>query len=84
MEHPRGNPTGNEPVPFHNCSKNRPTDIQNSEQHVTTTITGDLTIPTLTTTTPLIEEGLMRNEQTEEVYVPLTSTVLLERKQETL
>ena len=63
-EHPPGNETGKEPVPFLNSSKNRPTDIQNSEQHVTSTLTGDTRIPPLTTTTPLIVEGLVRDEQT--------------------
>ena len=43
---------------------------------------GDTTTPTLTIATPLIEEGLMRDEQTNEVYLPLTSTVVLKRKQE--
>ena len=74
----------NEPIPFLNCSKNCPTDIQNSKQHVTTTLTVDTTIPPLTTTIPLIEEGLVRDEQTNEVYLPLTSTVVLKGKQETL
>ena len=45
---------------------------------------GDTTTPTLTIATPLIEEGLMRDEQTNEVYLPLTSTVVLKRKQEML
>ena len=31
-EHPPGNQIGNEPVPLLTCSKNCPTDIQNSEQ----------------------------------------------------
>ena len=35
-------------------------------------------------TTSLIEEGLLRDEQTNEVFVPLTSTVVLKRKQEML
>ena len=83
-EQPPGNQTGNEPVPFSNCSKNCPTDIQNSEQHVTTTLNGDIITPPLTTTTPLIEEGLVRDEQTNEIYLPLTSTVVLKRKQEML
>ena len=83
-EHPPRNQTGNEPVRFLNCSKNCPTDIQNSEQHVTTTLTGDTTIPPLTTTTPLIEEGLVSDEQTNEVYLLLTSTVVLKRKPEKL
>ena len=38
----------------------------------------------LTTATPLIEEGLVRDEQTNELYLPLTSTVVLKRKQEML
>ena len=79
-EHPPGNQTGNEPKPFLNCSKNCPTDIQDSEQHVTTTLTGGKTIPPLTTTTPLIEKGLVREEQTNEFYIPLTSTVVNEKK----
>ena len=74
----------NEPEASLSCSKNSPTDIQNSEHHVTTTITGDTTIPPLTTTTPLIEGELVRDEQTNEVYLPLTSTVVLKRKQEML
>ena len=45
---------------------------------------GDTTTLPLTTATPLIEEGLVRDEQTNEIYLPLTSTVVLKRKQETL
>ena len=79
-----GNQTGNEPVPSLNCSKNSSTNIQNTEQNVVTTPTGGTTTPPLTTATPLIEEGLVRDEQTNEVYLPLTSTVVLKRKQEML
>ena len=49
-----------------------------------TTPNGLTTNPPLTTATPLIEEGLVRVEQTNEVYLPLTSTVVLKRKQEML
>ena len=42
------------------------------------------TTPPLNTATPLIEEGLMRDDQTNELYLPLTSTVVLKRKQEML
>ena len=83
-EQPSGNQTGNEPVPFPNCSKNCPTDIQKPEQHVTTTLKGDTATPPLTTATPLNEKGLVRGEQTKEVYLPLTSTVVLKRKQKML
>ena len=76
--------TGIEPVPFLDCSKNSSTNTQNTEQHVVTTPNELTTTPPLTTATPLIEEGLVRNEQTNEMYLPLTSTVVLERKQEML
>ena len=59
-EHPTGNQTGKEPVPFLNCFKNRPTDIQNSEQPKNTTITGDTTVLPLITTTPLIDDEMNR------------------------
>ena len=49
-----------------------------------TTPNGLTTTPLLTTATPLIEEGLVRDERTNEVYLPLTSTVVLKRKQEML
>ena len=81
-EQPPGNQTGNEPVPFRDCFKNCLIDIQNSEQHVTTKITGDTTIPPVTRAAPLIEERLAREKQTHEVYLPFTSTVVLKRKQE--
>ena len=83
-EQSSGNQTGNKPVPFLDCSKNYSTDIQSTVQHVATTLNGDTTTPPLTTETPLIEEGLVRDEQTNEVYLPLTSTVVLKRKQDML
>ena len=49
-----------------------------------TTPNGDTTTPPLTTATPLIEKALVRDEQTKEIYLPLTSTVVLKRKQEML
>ena len=49
-----------------------------------TTPNGDTTTPLLSTATPLIEEGLVRDEQTNEVYLPLPYTVVLKRKQEML
>ena len=48
------------------------------------TPTGNTTIPPLTPTTLLIGEGLVRDEQTNDVYLPLTTTVVLKRKQEKL
>ena len=83
-EQSSGNQTGIEVVPFLDCSKNSSTNTQNTEQHVVTTPNGDKTTPPLTTATPLIEEGLVRDEQTNEVYLPLASAVVLKRKQEML
>ena len=83
-EQPSGNQTRNEPVSFLNCSKNCSTDIRNTEQHVVTPLMGDTTTPPLTTATPLIGEALVRDEQRNEVYLPLTSTVVLKRKQQML
>ena len=83
-EQSSGNQTGNEPVSFLDCSKNSFTNTQNTEQHVVTLPNGDTTTPLLTTATPLIEEGLVRDEQTNEIYLPLTSAVVLKRKQEML
>ena len=76
--------TGKEPVPFLDCPKKSSTITQNTEQLVVTTPNGLTTTPLLTTATPLIEEGLVRDERTNEVYLPLTSTVVLKRKQEML
>ena len=83
-EQHQGNQTGNEVVPFLDCAKISSTNTQNTEQHVVTTPSGLTTTPLVTTATPLIEGGLVRDEQTNEVYLPLTSTVVLKRKQEML
>ena len=82
-EQPPGNQTGNEPVPIPDYPKTS-TNTQNAQQHAETTPSRDITTSPLTTATPLIEEGLVRDEQTNEVYLPLTSTVILKRKQEML
>ena len=83
-EQPPGNQTRNEPVPFINCSEKRPTDIQISEQHIKTTPTEETTSPSLTIRNPIIEEGLVRDEQTNNIYIPLNSTVVLQQKQRML
>ena len=49
-----------------------------------TTLSGDTTTSPLTSATPPIEEALFRDEQTNEINLPLTSTVILKRKQEML
>ena len=76
--------TGNEPAPFVSCSNSCPTDIKKSKEHTKATLTGNTTNPLLTINFLLIEERLVRDEQTNELYLPLTSTVVLKRKQEML
>ena len=78
------NQTGNELVLFLDCSNNSSTTSQNTEQHVVTKPNGDTATSPLTAATPLIEERLVRDEQTNEIYLPLSSTVVLKRKQEML
>ena len=82
-EQPPGNQTGNELVPFLDCSKIS-TNTQNAEQHAVTTHSGDTTTSPLTNASPLIEERLVRDEHIKEIYLPLTSTVILKRKQKML
>ena len=55
---------------------------KSQNKHVTTTLIRETTITPIRTTTPLIEEGLVKDEQTNEVYLPITSTVVLKRKPE--
>ena len=58
------------------------TDIQDSLKNIIITLTRDNINPLLTKTTPHIGEGLVRDEQTNELYLPLTSTVVLKHKKE--
>ena len=84
MKQPQGNQRWNGPVPFFICSNSCPTEIQESEKRILTTFKGDTTVLPLTITTSLIEERLVRDEQTNDLYITLTSTVVLKRKQEML
>ena len=61
-----------------------PVDIQESDKHFLTTLNQDNNNFPITMTTPLIEEMLVRLEQSIELYLPLTSTVVLKRKKELL
>ena len=49
-----------------------------------TTADGDSSKSPLASTTPHIEDRLVRDEQTNETYLPLSSTVVLKRKVELL
>ena len=79
---PPGNQTGNEPVRILSCFKSCPSDIHESENLKLTTLNGDTAIPRLTIKTPSLEERLVRDEETNELYLPITSTVVLKRMQE--
>ena len=72
-----GKHTGNEPVPFLHCSNCCPTDVQYSDEHIMTTLNVESSIPTLTKTTPHNEQRLVKNEQNNELYRPLTSLGVL-------
>ena len=75
-EQPLGYQRGNDPVPFFCCSNSCPTNIQESEEYTMTTFTVDTPIWPLTTTIPIIEERLVRDEKTNEFCLPLNSTVV--------
>ena len=75
-EQPPGNQIATKPVSFFSCSNNFSTKIHETTEYTTTTLTGDTNIPPLTITTTLIEERLLRDEETNELYLPITSTVV--------
>ena len=83
-QQPPGNQIVDEPVWLLSRSNSCPTGIQESNNHKLTTFNGDTTIPALTITTPILEERLVREEENNELYLPLTSAVVLKRKQEML
>ena len=78
------NQTRNGLVPFLNHSNSYPTDFQESRKYILTTLNGASSIFPLTLTAPHREEELVRYEQTNEFRLPLTSTVVLKRKNQTL
>ena len=72
----------NEQVLFLDDPNNCPADIQESRKHIITTPDGDSSFFPLASTTPHIEERLMRYKQANELCLPLSSTVVLKRKKE--
>ena len=73
--------SGIEQVPLLDSCNSCLTDIQDSSKHILTSPDVDSSIIPLTITTPHIEERLVRDEQTNEMYFRLTSTVVLKREQ---
>ena len=72
---------GNEPGPLSSHSNICPAGTQESGNYMTTTLKGNTNICPLINTTPDIEETMVRDQLNNELYLPLTSTVVLERKE---
>ena len=79
-----GNQTGSTPVECPSDSKKQQHEIQRNETDITNHDSGDDNIPPPRITTSQIEELLVRNDITNELYMPLSSTIVLKRKKEML
>ena len=77
-----GDQTGNTSVQWPNDSKKQQHEIQRNEIHIKTLDNGDDNISTPVITTSQIEERLLRDDFTNELYMPLSSTIVLKRKKE--
>ena len=78
------NQTRSTPVQCPNDSKKQQNEIQRNEIDIATYDNGDDNISLPEITTLQIEERLVRNDFTNELYVPLSSTFVLKRKKEML
>ena len=78
------NQTRNTPVQCPNDSKKQRHELQQNEIDMTTHGTGDDNMPPPKKTTSQIEEQLVRDDNTNELYMPLSSTIVLKRKKEML
>ena len=72
------------PVKNLNDSKKRQSEIQRHERSMIATDNGDVNISPPKITNSRIEEQLARDEITNDLYMPLTCTTDLKRKQEML
>ena len=79
-----GNQTGNTPVQSLNDSKERQFEIQRDEMNITGNDNGDENFPPPKIKKKQIEEQLVRDDITNELYMPLSSTIVLKRKKELL
>ena len=79
-----GNQTGSTPVQTSNDSKKPQSEIQRYEMNITAYNNGDDNISPSKITTAQIEEQLVRNAFSNELYMPLSSTIVLKRKKELL
>ena len=74
------NQTRSTPVQCPNASKKDRNEIQPNETDMTTNDSGDDNIPPPKITTLQIEERLVKDDITIELYMPLSSTIVLKRK----
>ena len=79
-----GNQTGSTPVQRLNDSKKCQSEIQRPEMNMTANENGDDNISRLKITTSQNEEKLVRDDFSNELYMPLSSTIVLKRKKEML
>ena len=79
-----GNQTRSELVPGLKDTKNPNSEIQRNEINMMTFDNGDDNISPPVITISQIEERLVRDETTNELYMPLSSTIVLKRKKEML
>ena len=77
-----GNQTRSELVPSLNDAKKPNSEIQRNEIDIMTCDNGDDNISPPVITISQIEERLVRDETTNELYMPLSSTIVLKRKKE--
>ena len=78
------NQTRSIPVQCPNDPKKQQNEIQRNEMGLTTFGNGDDNISPPEITTSQIEEQLVRDDDTNEIYMPLSSTIVLKRKKEML
>ena len=79
-----GSQTRSALVPSLNDSKKPNTEIQRNEIDITTCDSGDDNISPPAVTISQIEEQLVTDHSTNELYIPLSSTFVLKRKKEML
>ena len=79
-----GNQTRSALVQSFNDSNKPQSEIQQHERNILATDNGDDNISPPKITTSQIEEQLVRDDITNEIYIPLSSTIVLKRKKEML
>ena len=78
------NQTRSTPVHCPNDSKTQQNEIQRKQTNLTTYVNGNENISPPEITTSQLEERLVREDITNELYMPLSSTIVLKRKKQML